>query len=258
MNDVTSDTDLGKVTYNEDGSKTTTSQDGSVRVDYADGSSMTTYADNRVLNVYADGTRTLTDANGVVLDPDTGQPSSPNAPVVEKSTVTSEDIENGVHLISTLVEAGSIVAQAECVAAFIEPINALLLPIAMASQVWKALEASVRAYSRMGYCYGLMYGALDMDAPRYPEGAYSLDSEETIRDKQAGFSQGANKASMDLSDGQSGVALRNRILIRTAYLSSDPHQTLNEIWKVLCENEEDNFYATQFALRWPETGMTEA
>ncbi|MDN7177206.1 hypothetical protein M0D69_04110 [Caballeronia sp. SEWSISQ10-4 2] len=259
MNYAASDTDLSTTTNNEDGSTTTRFfPDGTTRVDYPDGSSMTAYPDNRVLNVSPDGTRTLTDVNGVALDPDTGKPLGSSPPVVEKSPVSEKDLETGAHFISTLLEAAAIVADAETMLVFVEPINAVAMPVAMAIEVWRALEASVRAYSTMAYCYGLMYGALDMGKPKYPEGAYSLDSAETIRDKQAAFEDGIAKASAHLSNGSAGVALRNHVLIRTAFLNSDPHATLNEIWKVLCESEGDDFYAKQFALRWPETGMTEA
>jgi hypothetical protein len=258
MNTATSNTDLGTTTHNDDGSTTTSIPDGTARVDYPDGSSMTTYPDNRVLNVSPDGTRTLTDVNGIALDPDTGKPLSPSPPVVKESAVTEKDIETGAHVISTLLEAAAIIGHAETVLAFVEPLNAVTMPVAMAIGVWRALEASVRAYSTMGYCYGLMYGALDTGKPKYPEGAYSLDSAETIREKQAAFEDGIAKASAHLSNGSAGVALRNRVLIRTAFLNSDPDATLNEVWKVLCESEGDDFYAKQFALRWPETGMTEA
>jgi hypothetical protein len=52
--------------------------------------------------------------------------------------------------------------------------------------------------------------------------------------------------------------MRNRILVRTAYLGSDSHATLNEIWRAGCSNLGDDFYASKFALNWPATGMTEA
>jgi len=256
-NTITND-DGSTTEENDDGSKTTSWDDGTSRVDYTDGSSMTTYADGRVLNTYADGTRTLNDANGVALDPHTGTPLAANTPATEASAVTAEDIETGGHLILTLTEAAAIVAEAEMVLTFIEPINAVLMPITMAVEVWRALEASVRAYGTMGYCYGLMNGALDMGEPSYPVGPYSLDSEETIADKKVSFAKGTKKAAEQLADGAKGAALRNRILVRTAYLKSDPHATLNELWRVACEDASDEFYAKQFALTWPDTGMTEA
>jgi hypothetical protein len=243
---------------NDDGSTTTTLPDGASRVDYTDGSSTTTYSDGRVLNIDSDGARTLNDGNGVALDPETGEPMSADQPVLAAAAVTADEIESGVHVILTLTEAAAIIAEAEVVLVFLEPINALLMPITMAIELWHSLEASVRAYGTMGYCYGLMYGALDMSQPSYPEGAHSLDSEATMRDKQASFGDGARKAAEQLGDGSTGVALRNRILVRTAALNSDPSATLNELWRVVCSGSGDDFYAEKLALLWPATGMTEA
>lgn len=251
---------MGDPVTDDDGSRTTTDTDGTSQVDYPDGSSMTTYADGRVLNTYADGTRALNDANGVALDPDTGAPLSAGGetPATEAAEVNAHDIEIGTHLILTLAEAVAIIAEAEGVLVYIEPFNGVLMPITMAVDAWRALEASVRAYGTMGYSYGLMYGALDQGQLAYPEGPYSLDSEETIRDKKASFTQGVSKAAEQLAAGTDGTALRNRILIRTAYLNSDPHATLNEIWKVACADAGDGFYAEKFQLDWPQAGMTEA
>lgn len=238
-------------------STTFTNDDGSTTVENDDGSTTTTWPDGRVLNVEPDGTTTLNDADGVALDPLTGAQLGA-APVMERDSPTPEDIEIGVHTLLTVGEAAAIIAHAEGALLFLEPINAVLAPIGLAVAVWHSLEASVRAYGTMGYSYGLAYGALDMGEPGYPKGAFSLDSDETIRDKKASFAAGTGKASEQLGDGYAGVALRNRILLRTAFLGEQPASTLNEIWRAGCENAGDDFYAQHFVLVWPEVGMSEA
>ncbi|MFF3405230.1 hypothetical protein ACFYW8_03235 [Streptomyces sp. NPDC002742] len=258
MSETVVNTDGSTTVDNGDGTSTTTWGDGTYQVDYAaDGSSMRVFSNGNVLNTYADGTRTYNDQNGVALDPDTGQPLAP-PPAPEAPTPTSGEIETGVHLITTLVEAGLILARAEGALAIVEPANALLMPITMAGEIWHALDSAPRAYGTMGHCYGLMYGALDMGEPAYPQGPYSLDSAETIEQKQARYAEGVQLAAGQLADGANGTAMRNKLLLRTAYLGSDPSRTLNEIWKASCLATDDEFYANHLALMWPDTGMTEA
>jgi hypothetical protein len=97
-----------------------------------------------------------------------------------------------------------------------------------------------------------------MGDPGYPEGPNSLDSEETLRDKKASFAQGTKTAAAQLGDGAAGVALKNRILVRSAYLQNDPGKTVNETWRAACADAGDDFYGDKFILRWPDTGMVEA
>jgi hypothetical protein len=127
----------------------------------------------------------------------------------------------------------------------------------MAFEVWKALEAANRAYATAGYCYGLMYGALDLGTPEYPAGTYSLDSEETIAVKREKFADGIKQAQAELDDGANGVLLRNKILLRTAAKNSDPNAAIDEIWQASCRKTDNEFYAGHLRLMWPGTGITE-
>jgi hypothetical protein len=211
-------------------------------VTYPDGSLMVTYPDGRVLNQYPDGTRTLNDRNGVAPDPDTGQPLQPDAgpvPTPDGGTeATVTDVLEGGHKISSIAQAVGILGRVEAVEAVAEPLDGVLAVAVMAWEVWKALES---AYATAGHSYGLMYGALDMDGPAYPEGQNSLDSEETIAVKRQKFAEWAEQARGELANGADGVALRNKILLRTAYLNSDPSATLDEIWRPRAADNE--FYA---------------
>jgi hypothetical protein len=246
---------------NADGSSTTTWPDGTTRVDYPNGSDMVLYPDGRVLNEYPDGTRTLNDGLGTPLDPDTGQPLGADpGPIIDDGTTAEEavtEVLHGAHKLSSLAEAVGIVGRIEVLEAVAEPVDGVLAVAVMAFEVWKALESANRAYATAGHCYGLMYGALDMDGPNYPAGGFSLDSEETIAVKQAKFAEGVNQARTELANGADGVKLRNTILLRTAYLRSDPNTMNDELWQASCRAVDNDFYADHMRLMWPDTGITE-
>jgi hypothetical protein len=249
----------GSVTVqNDDGSVVTTWPDGTVQVDYSNGSSMITYPNGSVLNVYPDGTRDLNDVNGVPLDPDTGKPLGGDpGPVIEDQEDIVTGVLHGTHALTSLADAVSIVGRIEVVEAIAEPLDGLLAVVVMGYEVWQALEAANRAYVTAGHCYGLMYGALNMEGPNYPSGGWSLDSEETINIKKAKFADGVNEARRELADGANGVLLRNKILLRTANLGSDPAAMIDQLWKASCHNANNAFYAEHMRLMWPDTGITE-
>jgi|tagenome__1003787_1003787.scaffolds.fasta_scaffold20813781_2 hypothetical protein len=268
MSQPTLNADGSSTVQNDDGSITTAWPDGTasttwpdqtVRVDYPDRSYMVTYPDGRVLNGYPDGSQTLNDANGVALDPATGQPLNADpGPVIDpESDDTVAEILHGGHKLSSLAEAVGILGRIEVVEAVAEPIDGLLAVAVMSYEVWKALEAANRAYASAGHCYGLMYGALDLAGPDYPSGSWSLDSEETIAIKKGKFADGVNEARTELADGANGVLLRNKILLRTAHLGSDPAAMIDELWKASCSKADNAFYADHMRLMWPSTGITE-
>ena len=246
------------VQNDDDGSVVTSWPDGTVQVDYSNGTTMITYPDGSVLNVYADGSRDLNDVNGVALDPDTGMPLGGNpGPVIEGEVDIVEAVLHGGHALTSLVDAASILGRAEVVAVVAEPLDGLLAVVVMGYEVWQALESANRAYITAGHCYGLMYGALDLEGPNYPSGGWSLDSEETVNIKKAKFADGVNEARRELADGANGVLLRNKILLRTANLRSDPKAMIDELWKASCHNANNAFYADHMRLMWPDTGITE-
>lgn len=245
----------------DDGSATTTWSDGTVQVDYPDGSLMITYPDRRVYNQYADGTRTLNDQFGTPLDPDTGLPLQPDPGPYGPGPGTAEyaeEVLHGAHALSSVAEAVTIVADVEGVAAVAaESVDGLLTVAVLAFEGWKAFDSGFRAYATAGHCYGLLYGPLGLDGPAYPAGGWSLDSDDTIAEKQERFAEGVNQARAELANGADGIALRNRILLRTAHLGSDPAATLDEVWQASCRMVDNEFYADHMRLMWPDTGITE-
>jgi hypothetical protein len=242
-----------------DGTTSTTWSDGTVLVGYPDGSTMTTFPDGNVLNVYPDGTQTLNDVHGVALDPATGHPLNPNpGPVIDSaSDDTVAEILHGSHKLSSLAEAVGIIGRLHVVEAVAEPIDGFLAVAVMSYEVWKALESANRAYASAGHCYGLLYGALDLEGPHYPAGRWSIDSEETIAIKHEKFAEGVQRARTELADPAQGVLLRNKILLRTAYLRSSPEAMVDELWKASCHQADNEFYARHMRLMWPDTGITE-
>jgi hypothetical protein len=246
--------------WNDDGSATTSWPDGTTRVDYPNNSSTTTYPDGRVLNVYADGTRDFNDQYGTALDPDTGQPLTDPGPVVDPPASAEQivtDVLHGAHTLSSLAEAAGMLGHAEVLELVGESADGVIAVAVMTFEVWKALEAANRAYATAGYCYGLMYGALDLEGPDYPAGTYSLDNDETIAIKKEKFAEGVSQARTELAAGADGVLLRNKILLRTAARNSDPAVVIDEIWQACCRATENEFYASHLRLMWPDTGITE-
>lgn len=247
---------------NDDGSTTTSWPDGTSRITYEDGTMTTTYPDGRVLNEETDGTRTLNDQYGTALDPDTGQPLQQGgaAPVVDPPATVEHivgEVLEGSHALSSLAEAAAILADAEAVLAIADPLDGVFAVAIAVLEVYRAMDSDPRAYGTAGYCYGIMYGALDMGEPPYPQGAYSLDSDSAVQTKQQRFADGAGKAAAELGNGTDGTVLRNRVLLRTAYLSRDPTATLDELWTISCRHVDNDFYADHMRLSWPETGITE-
>jgi len=170
---------------------------------------------------------------------------------VDKASISVDDILDGIHVIGDLTEAAAILAESESVLAVIEPFNALVTPIVMIYHVLKDMDANVSAAGRMGYSYGLMYRALDMGQPTHDfHGPDSLDPEATIQRKTTAFNEGAAEAAESLT-----TAVRNRVLLRIAYNSNDAKRTINEIWRVLCEKDDDDWYGSKFGLAWPDIGL---
>lgn len=242
---------------NDDGSTTTSWPDGTVRVDYADGSAMITFSDGSVLNLYADGTRTLNDKNGVALDPQTGQPEDANPPT-PTAPETGPDrilhILNGDESVENLTEAADLVSTfKDAIEGEINPIDMVKKVIEMVLQVVKAMETEERGCQVRGWCYSLLYGALDMWTLPEPTFSGSLQgSDQDALDKQA-WDAGVSMAQQQLANGQDGKALRNKVLLRVAYDGSQPATALNEIWQASCAQTGDQQLAAAYPnLSWPQ------
>jgi hypothetical protein len=196
---------------------------------------MITFADDSVLNLYADGTRALNDKNGVVLDPQTGQPVQPVDPAPTAPETGADRILrllNGDESVENLTEAvGLLSALTDAVLGEIDPAEWVEQLIKMVLEVASAVETPEKNCRILGWDYGVMYGALDMGSP--PEPTFSgntLGPDQDALDKQA-WQEGAASAQQQLANGQSGIALRNKVLLRIAYDGGQPATTLLEIWK---------------------------
>lgn len=253
---VPTDGDGSSKVTNDDGSTTTTWPDGTVRVDYTNGSAMITFPDGAVLNLYADGTRTLNDANGVALDPQTGQSLQTNAPA-PTAPVTGPDrilrILHGDEAVENVTEAADLLsAFKDALEGEINPVDIVEQVIEMVLQVVKAMETEERGCQIRGWCYGLMYGALNMGSPPEPAFSGSLQGpDQDALDHQA-WDAGVSSAQQQLGTGQDGVALRNKVLLRVAYDGSQPATTLDEIWHASCTKSGDQQLAAAYpSLSWP-------
>jgi hypothetical protein len=69
---------------------------------------------------------------------------------------------------------------------------------------------------------------------------------------------GVSAAQLKLDGSQSGVALKNAILLHVAQNDGNPEPVSQEMWACLCkEFDIENPYSEQMRLLWPDTGITE-
>jgi len=119
--------------------------------------------------------------------------------------------------------------------------------------LWKAVETEERGCFLRGWCYGALYGALDMGEPRLPNFSGSLGGPEQDDLDRAKWLEGVSQAGTDLADGTAGVALRNKILLRIAVDGGHPGTTLRRTWQAACDAADDQALAQAYdALSWPE------
>jgi hypothetical protein len=165
---------------------------------------------------------------------------------------------DGVHAIGDVAQAVAILADAEEVLALLDPVDAVLTPVVMALNVLHSLDAKYIAYGCAGTAYALMFGATGSGSTDYPTGSYSLEDDETIALKRQHWSDGVSAAQLKLDGSQSGVALKNAILLHVAQNDGNPEPVLQEMWACLCkEFDIENPYSEQMRLLWPDTGITE-
>jgi hypothetical protein len=241
---------------NDDGSTSISWPDGTSRVNYADGSSMITYTDGAVLNLYRDGTRTLNDANGVALNPSTGQPVGggdlPTPPDQGPDAILNA--LKGDERIANVTEAlGLVQTLTEAIEGELDPAEWVKAWFEMVIQVIKALETEERGCYMRAWCYTALYSALDMGTPPEPGFQNSLQGpDQDALDKQ-NWDAGVTRATQQMGDGVNGVKLRNRILLRVAKDANQPNVTLDALWHAACEHTDDRQLAQAYDhLGWPD------
>jgi len=279
-------TDDCTVTNNDDGSIVTDWPDGTQRVEYPDSSQMVTFPDGAVLNLYADGSKTLNDANGNALDPATGAPldgvaqAGPTDPDTTDSPATTTDSESdatadapidtppdmgpdkilrlmrGDDRIGDVQEAvGLVDTLKEAIEGEIDPAEWVKMWFEMVLAVIKALETEERGAYYRGWCYTVLYGALDMGTPPEPTFSGSLRGADQDDLDRQGWRDGVDAATSQLADGASGTGLRNRVLLRVARNgSANPQPTLREMYVAACEHTDDKDLrrAYEDILGWPQ------
>jgi hypothetical protein len=276
------DGDGASIVREEDGSVTTTWPDGTVRIDEPDGTSMITFPDFSVLNINTDGTRTLNDVNGKPLDPTTGEPlsGSPEEPPPTPPPTTVEELNEileGASAIADLATAAGILrafgvaavvdkqyaALTELALAFGEALKGEVSPISwftkwlqMVLAVIKAIETEERGAAMRSWCYTVTYDALGMGAPPEPTFSGSLGGVDQDALDRHWWQNARTDAEEQLADGQSGVALRNRVMLLIAKCNGDPATGVTELWAAACRKSGDDGNAGLLAafpsLSWPQ------
>lgn len=276
------DGDGASVVTGDDGAVTTSWPDGTVRVDETDGRSMVTFADFSVLNIEPDGTRTLNDVNGAALDPSSGEALAGGAaeelptPPATTAEELSEILE-GASTLAGLAGAKGILrafgsaavvdkqyaALFELASAFgealqgeLSPVSWFTQPLTMLFEVIKAIETEEHGAAMRSWCYTVTYDALSMGTPPQPTFSGSLKGADQDALDAQWWNDARAKAEEQLADGQSGVALRNRVLLLVAKCGGDGAAAVTELWAAACKQSGDDGNASLLAaypnLSWPE------
>ena len=264
------------------GSVTTSWPDGTVRVDEPDGRSMVTFPDFSVLNIETDGTKTLNDVNGKPLDITTGEPLSgpPDQPIPTPPPTTVEELSEILEGASAIADLGNAtgILRAFGVAAVVDkqysalfelawglgealkgevsPISWFTQSLQMLLAVIKAIETEERGVGMRSWCYTVTYDALAMGTPPEPTFSGSLQGADQDALDQQWWNDARTQAEHQLADGQSGVALRNRVTLLVAKCGGDPASAVTELWAAACRASGDDGNAGLLAafpnLSWPQ------
>jgi hypothetical protein len=274
--------DGASVVQNEDGSTQTSWPDGTVRVDEPGGTAMVTFPDFSVLNIQSDGTLTLNDVNGTPLDTATGEPlsgSPENVTPTPPPTTVEELAEfvDGVSAIADLAGAKGVLrafgvaavvdqqysALSELAMAFgeslkeeLSPTSWFMQPVKMLLAVIKAIETEERGAAMRSWCYTVTYDAMGMGSPPEPTFSGSLGGADQDALDQKWWDEARATAEGQLADGQSGVALRNQVMLVVAKCGGDPASAVTELWAAACRKSGDDTGGGLLAafpqLSWPE------
>ncbi len=183
----------------------------------------------------------MTDANG-----NTPTPSPTPGEQVQ-------DLLDGAHRIADVAEAAAYLGgdAADGLLEVIEPIGLLLLAEEMFAEVIKAMETEERGCGLRGWCYSVLYGALDMGSPPEPTFQGSLGGEDQDGLDRTSWREGVSSGLQSLSNGADGVFLSNKLILRAH--DGDPAETLNRLWQAACAQGEDAMLVKAYpTLSWPE------
>jgi hypothetical protein len=217
---------------------------------------MITYPDGAILNLYIDGTRTLNDEKGKALDPNTGAPlESGPIPIPPRFGP-----DYALHLLHGEEELNDVSDANEALKAFTETLEGEIDPASWAQQalesiiqVIKALETEERGCQLRGWCYGVLYGALGMGTPPEPAFSGSLQGPDQDELDRTAWQDGVAAAEQELKQGQDGISLRNKILLRIANDGNQPATTLTTLWHAACESTDDRQLSEAYpSLSWPQ------
>ena len=126
----------------------------------------------------------------------------------------------------------------------------------MLLQVIKAIETEERGASMRSWCYTVVYDAMGMGEPPEPTFIGSLQGPDQDALDQKWWDESRTQAQEQLADGQSGTALRNRVLLLIAKCGGQPATAVTELWAAACRKSGDDGNAGLLAaypsLGWPD------
>jgi hypothetical protein len=243
---------------------------------------MVTFPDFSVLNIETDGTKTLNDVNGKPLDITTGEPLSgpPDQPIPTPPPTTVEELSEILEGASAIADLGNAtgilrafgvaavvdkqyaalselaIAFGEALKGELSPISWFTQPLKMLLAVIKAIETEERGVGMRSWCYTVTYDALAMGTPPEPTFSGSLQGADQDALDQQWWNDARTQAEHQLADGQSGVALRNRVTLLVAKCGGDPASAVTELWAAACRASGDDGNAGLLAafpnLSWPQ------
>jgi hypothetical protein len=161
---------------------------------------------------------------------------------------------DGLHKIVDIAEAGAYLAgdAGEAALGAIEPVSAILLVVELFTNVIQAMETEERGCSMRGWCYAVLYGALNMGTPPEPTFQGSLGGPDQDQLDKQGWDQGVADGQQELANGADGVALNNKVLLLVAH-DGAPAAALNDLWQSCCAKTGDSQLAQAYPnLSWPQ------
>jgi hypothetical protein len=138
----------------------------------------------------------------------------------------------------------------------VSPISWFTQSLQMLLAVIDALQTEERGAGMRSWCYTVTYDAMAMGSP--PEPRFSGSDQGADQDAldQRWWDDAAKQAQQQLADGQSGVALRNRVMLLVAKCGGDPASAVTELWAEACRKSGDDgnrgLLASYPNLSWPQ------
>jgi hypothetical protein len=192
--------------------------------------------------------------SGTSTDGDTSSSGDDTPTPAPSAGEQVSEVLEGLHKVVDVAEAAGYLAgdAAEVALGAIEPVSGILLVVELFTNVIKAMETEERGCSMRGWCYAVLYGALNMGTPPEPtfQGSLQGPGQDQL-DKQA-WDQGVADGQQELANGADGVALSNKVLLLVAH-DGDPAKALNDLWQACCAKSGDSQLAQAYSnLIWPQ------